>query len=111
MEKETQKYNLEVRDLLVRTMKDNLPYVRKVLGVSQAGLGKTIGVSNTSISRIETCNKNLTVPEYVAIRYVIDIFIEDHPNDLRARKLCGLLDCNIDVTWIDAVIRCGPLFE
>jgi len=62
---------------LMRNMADNLPTLRKKLGVSQAELATMLGVSRSTIANIEN-KKQLTWNTFLSL---ILIFTKNHETD------------------------------
>lgn len=52
--------NEEIKNELIANMTDNLPTLRKKMGITQEGLAEKIGVSRSTIATIERKKKTMT---------------------------------------------------
>ena len=82
----------------IEIMQHNLVYIRKTVNISGSRLGQLIGLTKQSISNIEHGRNTLTVPVYLAIRYVLDNDIcpscdEDERNMIK-RLLSQKVECS-----------------
>ena len=68
MQKSTEKYNKEE---LLTAFAEQLPAIRKILGVSQSEMGRKVGLSRQSISSIERGNVALTWNTLLAVLLIV----------------------------------------
>ena len=82
------------KDKKIVTFQALLPSIRRATGWTAEEFGKKIGVSRQAISNLETGRFNLTKTHYIAMRYVLDEEMDEHPDDTEMLRL--LLDALVD---------------
>ena len=68
MQKNTEKY---IKEELLTAFAEQLPAIRKILGVSQSEMGRKVGLSRQSISSIERGNVALTWNTLLAVLLIV----------------------------------------
>lgn len=88
MQKNIEKYNKE--ELLIE-FAEQLPTIRKILGVSQSEMGRKVGLSRQSISSIERGNVALTWNTLLAILLVVLVNSPDCFGDIMRDERFSLI--------------------
>lgn len=70
------------------------PLVRKAVGWSAEEFGDKIGVTRQTISNLETKKIKISKTTYIAMRFVLDEEIEEHPDETEMLKV--VLDSFVD---------------
>lgn len=76
-------YKVHSRDLIINgvpsreSLKNRISYYRKLRGMSQSDLGKFVGLTKASISKIESCRSGTTAYCAYKICRVLDVKFED----------------------------------
>lgn len=70
------------------------PLVRKSVGWSAEEFGEKIGVTRQTISNLETKKIKISKTTYIAMRFVLDEEMEDHPDETEMLKV--VLDSFVD---------------
>ena len=83
--------NTEIRNVLVNRLRENLPEIRKLAGWSGEELGGMLGLSRQSISKLETGLSTITVAQYIAIRHLLDAWMDLHPENKTLPRVITLL--------------------
>lgn len=78
----------------IKRLNDILLLVRKAVGWSAEEFGEKIGVTRQTINNLESHRCNLTKTQYIAMRSVLDVEIENNPEDTEMLKC--LLDAFVD---------------
>lgn len=92
MQKNIEKYNKE--ELLIE-FAEQLPTIRKILGVSQSEMGRKVGLSRQSISSIERGNVALTWNTLLAILLVVLVNRPDCFGDIMRDERFSLISDTI----------------
>lgn len=77
------------REILIKNMTDNLPVLRKKLRVSQDELSSLIGVSRSTLTKIENHNREMTWNMFLSL---ILIFTKNKETD----KLLNVMEIYTD---------------
>ncbi len=83
--------NEENRAILVNRLRENLPEIRKIAGMSGEEFGQFLGMSRQSVSKLETKTSVLSVAQYVAIRHILDAWMIRHPENKTLPRIIHLL--------------------
>lgn len=73
---------------------DIFPLVRKTVGWSAEEFGDKIGVTRQTISNLETKKIKISKTTYIAMRFVLDEEMEEHPDETDMLKV--VLDSFVD---------------
>ena len=66
------------KSILIENMTNNLPALRKVLGVSQLGLAEMVGLNRSTIAAIENHKRKLSWDTFLAL---VLVFIKNPATD------------------------------
>ena len=83
--------NKDVRAILIERLRENLPAIRKITGMSGDEFGRLLGLSRQSVSKLETETSGLSVAQYIAIRHILDAWMEMHPENKTLPRILPLL--------------------
>lgn len=67
--------------VMVHRLEVCLPDIRKIAGWKGVELGNMLGLSRQAISTLEKQNSRLTLAQYIAIRHLLDAWMEMHPEN------------------------------
>lgn len=84
-----------------------LPHLRKVSNLSQAALGKKLGMSRQTVCKYETGVHKMTIPLYISLRMIFEQIQKDTDNKLIQLMLEGLdiRTGNKDSDWFDFITK------
>lgn len=78
---------------MVHRLEVCLADIRKIAGWKGVELGNMLGLTRQAISTLEKQNSRLTLAQYIAIRHLLDAWMEQHPeNETLPRIITLLLD-------------------
>lgn len=77
------------KETLIKNMVDNLPTLRKKLGVTQEGLAELAGISRSTLANIENRKRRMTWNNFLAL---LLIFIKNKETD----KLLSVMEIYTD---------------
>lgn len=96
----------DIRNILVDEMQCHLKDVRCALGFTGDDLGDILGVTRQTISNLENKRTKMSVVQYIAIRHLLDEYMDIYPENVLIKSLCGRLDCNLDRPWTNMIFSC-----
>lgn len=100
--------NLEMRKTLIQALQTELRRVRKIIGWSATDFGAMLGLSKRSLSRLESGETQMSVTQYVAIRSLIDNYVDMHPENRLVYVLSRELDCGLAGGWETVIFDRKP---
>ncbi len=77
--------------VMVHRLEVCLSDIRKVAGWKGVELGNMLGLSRQAISTLEKQNSRLTLAQYVAIRHLLDAWMQRHPENKTLPRIITLL--------------------
>lgn len=77
--------------VLVRRLEVCLSDIRKIAGWKGVELGNMLGLSRQAISTLEKGNSRLTLAQYVAVRHLLDAWMDLHPENRTLPRVITLL--------------------
>lgn len=82
--------NIE-QQFMVHRLEVCLSDIRKIAGWKGVELGNMLGLSRQAISTLEKQNSRLTFAQYVAVRHLLDAWMDRHPENKTLRRVVTLL--------------------
>lgn len=71
----------------IKLLQSNLKPIRQIMRISAEDFGKILGVSKQTICNYEHGRIKMNVAYYIAIRVIINDYINDHPDNQPLRVL------------------------
>ena len=75
----------------IQRLQQNLSSIRKIAGWTAEMLGNKIGVTKQTISNLENAKSTMTFTQYIAIRSILDVEIDDNKENEILPKVVSLL--------------------
>lgn len=79
------------REKQIKKLQQNLSSIRKIAGWTSEVLGEKIGVTKQTISNLENQKTSMNFTQYIAIRSVLDLEIENNKENEVLPKVVSLL--------------------
>jgi len=83
--------SLNDRDTQIQRLQQSLSSIRKIAGWTAEMLGNKIGVTKQTISNLENKKSTMNFTQYIAIRSVLDVEIENNKENEVLPKVVALL--------------------
>lgn len=77
--------------IMIHRLEVCLSNIRKIAGWKGVELGNMLGLSRQAISTLEKQNSRLTLAQYIAIRHLLDAWMEQHPENKTLPRIITLL--------------------
>lgn len=77
--------------IMVHRLEVCLSDIRKIAGWKGVELGNMLGLSRQAISTLEKQNSRLTLAQYIALRHLLDAWMERHPENKTLPRVITLL--------------------
>ena len=77
--------------VMVHRLEVCLSDIRKIAGWKGVELGNMLGLSRQAISTLEKQNSRLTLAQYIALRHLLDAWMERHPENKTLPRVITLL--------------------
>lgn len=94
---------MDIRDARVEAMQENLTLVRHSMNLTQTELGDYLGLAWGSVSRLENGHVKLSIPQYIALRYLLATHVEQHPENFVAKRAIEIVDGKSLQDWKDVI--------
>ena len=79
------------QQVMVHRLEVCLSDIRKIAGWKGVELGNMLGLSRQAISTLEKQNSRLTFAQYVAVRHLLDAWMDRHPENKTLPRIVTLL--------------------
>ena len=77
--------------VMVHRLEDCLSDIRKIAGWKGVELANMIGLSRQAISTLEKQNSRLTLAQYIALRHLLEAWMERHPENKTLPRVITLV--------------------
>ena len=93
--------------VMIHRLEVCLSDVRKIAGWKGVELGNMLGLSRQAISTLEKQKSRLTLAQYIAIRHLLDAWIDQHPENKTLPRVVTLLldDMRIFGSYYDKLLK------